>query len=240
MRVVISQPMLFPWVGLLEQVRLAGVFVHYDDVHFSKGSFTNRVQIKTPQGPRWMTVPVKGLTLGQHIEDVEIQAMDQWVPRHIALLEQSFSGAPYADDAMALVRTVYSEVHRTIGTLARASLLAVSDYFGLSEGTRFIDVRDLDAGGSGSGRVLAIVKKLGGDEYVTGHGARNYLEHQAFEDAGVRVNYMNYECNPYPQLHGTFTPYVTSLDLVANCGKSGQAYIKSNAIPWREFLSGPA
>ena len=145
MRVVISQPMLFPWVGLLEQVRLAGVFVHYDDVQFSKGSFTNRVQIKTPQGPRWMTVPVKGLTLGQHIEDVEIQAMDQWVPRHIALLEQSFSGAPYADDAMALVRTVYSEVHRTIGTLARASLLAVSDYFGLSEGTRFIDVRDLDA-----------------------------------------------------------------------------------------------
>ena len=54
-RVVISQSMLFPWVGLLEQMRLADVFVHYDDVQFSKGSFVNRVQVKTPDGVRWMT-----------------------------------------------------------------------------------------------------------------------------------------------------------------------------------------
>ena len=45
--VVISQPMLFPWVGMFEQIRLADVYVHYTDVQFSKGSFVNRVQIKT-------------------------------------------------------------------------------------------------------------------------------------------------------------------------------------------------
>ena len=36
MNVVISQPMLFPWVGMLEQVRLADSYVHYSDVQFSK------------------------------------------------------------------------------------------------------------------------------------------------------------------------------------------------------------
>ena len=51
MKVVISQPMLFPWVGMLEQIMLADVFVHYADVQFSKGSFTNRVQIKDSTGP---------------------------------------------------------------------------------------------------------------------------------------------------------------------------------------------
>ena len=30
--VVISQSMLFPWVGTLEQMLLADVFIHYDDV----------------------------------------------------------------------------------------------------------------------------------------------------------------------------------------------------------------
>ena len=43
MKVVITQPMLFPWVGLLEQIMLADVLVNYADVQFSKGSFTNRV-----------------------------------------------------------------------------------------------------------------------------------------------------------------------------------------------------
>ena len=38
MNVVISQSMYFPWVGMLEQIRLADVFVFYDDVQFSKAA----------------------------------------------------------------------------------------------------------------------------------------------------------------------------------------------------------
>ena len=42
---VISQPMYFPRVGMLEQIRLADHFVYYDDVQFSRGGFSNRVQL---------------------------------------------------------------------------------------------------------------------------------------------------------------------------------------------------
>ncbi len=59
--VVISQPMLFPWAGMFEQIRLADVYVHYPDVQFSKGSFTNRVQVKTAGGSRWLTLPLRDL-----------------------------------------------------------------------------------------------------------------------------------------------------------------------------------
>ena len=71
MQIVISQSMLFPWIGLMEQIRLADVFVHYNDVQFSKGSFVNRVQIKTSQGTKWMTVPLENLHLGQRINEVK-------------------------------------------------------------------------------------------------------------------------------------------------------------------------
>ena len=99
MRVVISQSMYFPWVGLLEQVRLADVFVHYDDVQFSKGSFVNRVQIKTAQGIEWMTVPGREVHLGQRIADVQVAPASQWTAKHLALLQRSFAGAPFAEDA---------------------------------------------------------------------------------------------------------------------------------------------
>jgi hypothetical protein len=59
-----------------------------------------------------------------------------------------------------------------------------------------------------------------------------------FECAGVEVRYMEYRCTPYPQLHGEFTPYVTALDLVANCGKDGRRFIQSEAINWKRFLDG--
>ncbi|MCX7135190.1 MAG: WbqC family protein, partial [Proteobacteria bacterium] len=93
----------------------------------------------------------------------------------------------------------------------------------------------LGIGGAGSARVLDIVRKLDGTIYVTGHGARNYLDHEAFERAGVHVEYMQYLKTPYPQLHGAFNPYVSVLDLIANAGRAGLDCIHSQTVGWKEF-----
>lgn len=237
MNVVITQSMLFPWVGMLEQMRLADVFIHYDDVQFSKGGLTNRVQIKTLEGVRWMTVPLRELSLGQVNDAVALQDVSVWRNRHLGLLKQSLLGAPFALDALHMVEQVYAQHHASIGALARASMLALANYYGLFHGKRVLDVRDLDIGGSSSTRVLDIVSAVGGDVYITGHGARNYLDHVAFERAGVQVRYMQYELGTYPQRWGSFTPYVSGLDLVANCGVDGIDRIFSKAVPWRDFLT---
>src|ERR1700677_4688611 len=93
--VVISQPMFFPWPGFLEQVACADVLVHYDDVQFSKGSFTNRVQVKTAQGVKWMTVPLQDLRLGDSIMETHVKPTCDWGPRHLALLSQAYKSAPF-------------------------------------------------------------------------------------------------------------------------------------------------
>ncbi|NVZ61192.1 WbqC family protein [Pseudomonas gingeri] len=240
MNIVISQSMLFPWVGLLEQVRLADVFVHYDDVQFSKGSFVNRVQIKTPQGMRWMAVPLVDLHLGQKINEVQVPPSEKWRDAHLALLENSLANAPFRRDALELVERVYAADYANVGALARASLMALVEYFGLDTHCRFVDVESLGIPGSSSDRVLSVVKCLDGDKYITGHGASRYLDHELFERSGVAVEYMTYNCTPYPQAHGEFTPYVSALDLVANCGKQGLESINSGTTDWRSFKNEPA
>jgi hypothetical protein len=236
-KVVITQSMLFPWVGLLEQMRLADVLVLYDDVQFSKGSFTNRVQVKTATGVQWMTVPLRDLKLGMVIDEVKTAPASQWRDKHLALLDRSFKGSPHAEDALSIAREVYATDHASVGHLARESMLAVGNYFKLLEGKRVLDVRVLSVGGSGTQRVLDIVRALDGSVYVTGHGARNYLEHEAFEQAGIQVHYMQYQRRPYPQNWGEFTPFVTALDLVANLGRDGRDNISSTSVAWREFVS---
>jgi hypothetical protein len=228
--------MLFPWVGLLEQIRLADVLVFYDDVQFSKGSFTNRVQVKTPTGIQWMTVPLQDLKLGAVIDEVKTVPAVQWREKHLALLSRSFKGAPHANDALLMARDIYSKDHPSIGHLARASMLAMGHYFGLLEGKRVLDVRELCINGSGSQRVLDIVRAIGGTIYITGHGARYYLDHEAFEESGINVHYMHYERHPYPQPWGEFTPFVSGLDLLARLGSDGQNQIASTSVPWREFF----
>jgi hypothetical protein len=240
MRVVISQSMLFPWVGLLAQVRLADVFVHYDDVQFSRGGFVNRVQLKTARGCEWLTVPLAGHRFGQRIDEIRLAPSSTWVPRHLDLLARSFEGAPYAADAMAIACKVYDGGHALLSTLARASQMALSRYFGLDSGRRFLDVGDLGISGRSSERVLDVVRALGGTRYVTGHGAARYLDHARFEHAGISVDYMDYHCQPWPQPFGPFTPYVSGLDLVARLGRAGSDCLTLGTLPWRQFVHEPA
>ncbi len=235
--VVVSQSMYFPWVGLLEQLRLADTFVHYDDVQFARG-FYNRVQIKTQHGAQWITVPLRDRRRGQLIDEVMIDDRVDWRTHHVTVLKQAYAKAPFCKEMLDVVDAAFSQSAESLADVARHSIVALAEYFGLDSDTRFVRSRELGVSGGSSQRLRDLCVVLDAHIYITGHGARNYLDHQIFEDKGIEVRYMKYDCVPYPQLHRDFNPYVTGLDLVANCGKEGRNVIRSGAINWKTFTNG--
>ena len=239
MKIVISQPMYFPWVGMLEQVNLCDAYVNYDDVQFSKGSFTNRVQIKTnsSNGFNWLTVPLKNLKLGILINELEIDNQKNWRNQHLEMLKQAYKNAPYVKEMLELVTNLFDMPLTTIAEVSMKSIELSINYFDLARDKNFYTASKLGVEGSSSERVYQIVKYLNGTHYITGHGAKNYLDHSLFEDNGIRVEYMNYLRLPYPQQFSAFNPYVSILDIIANNGKQGKEYIKSSTIYWKEFLA---
>jgi len=236
MNLVISQPMYFPWVGLLEQINLADIFVHYDDVQHTKG-FYNRVQVKTEHGIRWITIPLRDRHQGQRIDEVRVDHRVDWRRQHYDILRQAYSKAHFRNEMLALVDSVFLKNVETLADISRASVMALSDYFCLSKLTRFMSSSNLQPDARGSRRIHGICVALGAKTYITGHGARSYLDHDMFEQSAIRVEYMNYRKVPYPQMHGEFTPYVTALDLVANCGREGAKVICSDTVYWKDFLN---
>lgn len=234
--VVISQPMYFPWIGLLEQIRLCEHFIFYDDVQYARGFF-NRVQVKTCDGVQWMTVPLQELHRGQLINEVKIDDQSGWRKIHKNLLHHAYSSAPYKDEMMNLVDEVFSHDFESLADLSKISTLALASYFGINTNRGFENSSQLSILGSGTQRLVDLCNKLEAKVYLTGHGAKNYLEHEKFEAKGIDVAYIDYGFQSYPQLHGSFTPYVSSLDLVANCGRDGVKYIEGKHLPWREFIS---
>ena len=237
--VVISQPMLFAWPGFFEQLSLADVFVHLDDVQFSKGSFTNRIQLKFPEGRRWMTIPLAGKGSFQTI--ASLCASDpEWRKSHVALLRQSLAGTPYVADVLDLVDRVHAETNLCDLLIASTDLTA--EYLGIGQDRQILRSSALGLSSASSERVLEIVKSVGGTRYLTGHGAAGYLDHALFERAGIAVEYMDYSLTPWPQggkeggSGGGFTPYVSVLDLIARTGKAAADYLRPATLPWQEFI----
>lgn len=231
--------MYFPWVGMFEQIQLADICVYYDDVQFSKGSFTNRVQIKTdsPQGFNWMTIPLKNLKLGVNINEVEIDNQKNWQHQHLEQLKQAYKKAPYKTEIIDIVTHLFESNATTVAEVSKMSMALIVDYFNLSDSKEFYLSSQLNIQGNSSGRVCQIAKHFNATHYITGHGAKNYLDHALFEGNGIRVEYMDYLRSPYPQQCGDFNPHVSILDLIANVGKEGVHYIKSSTKYWKEFLA---
>lgn len=221
---VLSQPMLLPWLGMFEQVRLCKHFVFYDDVQLPLGGgkgrgFLTRVQIKTVRGTDWLSLPVVRAGKGtQLISDSIFPHMD-WKREHMAKIVQAYRSAPFFHEIFErVVEPIYAIETDRFSDFCMQSMEMVWREFGLapeqSVSSQLGIATDLDS----SQRVLAICKYFGMRDYISGMGAMNYIDYEMFERANVRIFYMDYALKPYRQLHGEFTPYVSILDPLFNIG----------------------
>jgi hypothetical protein len=234
-RVVISQPMYFPWAGFLAQMALADVMIWLDDAQFSKGSFTNRVQVKLPGGRKWMSLPLE--SKGSHMAIADLRAVGQgWRDSHRSVIQASLGTQPCFADAQSCMDAVFQS-DATLCDMIIASGEALARQVGIAP-AQTLRSSQMDVAGQGWQRVLDMVRAVDGTEYITGHGARNYLDHAAFEAAGITVSYMDYAPLPWPQAHGDFTPYVTGLDLIAAVAPADRAtHLNPRTLPWRQFVT---
>lgn len=241
-RLVVSQPMFLPWRGIFEQIKLADIFVFLDDVQLPEGggkgrSFMTRVQIKTPKGQEWLSAPVaRSGRPFQLIREAEFAPTD-WRERHLSKIHQVYRAAPYFKQIWnEVLQPIYAFETNSLNEFCMNAMKLLWDRLGLSP--EFHVSSELQIGPEGvdsSARLLEMCRVLDAQEYVTGHGAANYLDHSIFDAEGVRVAYMEYRLTPYPQLYGEFIPYVSVIDLLFNVGEQAPAYLDSEAVLWSEW-----
>ncbi len=240
MNVVISQSMYFPWVGMLEQVRLADVFVHYDDVQFSKGSFTNRVQVKRSDGTvQWMTVPLRNLHLGRSIREVQIEDRSEWVSQHMTMLQQSFDGAPYASQALELARAVFDR-EQHISSTGQSQPDGLVRILRADAGTPIRGYRGARYPGASSERVLATVQAVGGTRYITGRRLCATWTTICSIPTASRSPTCNTRCAPTRSGMAPSRPTSPASIWWPMSGHRASDYIQSQAIYWKEFQHGRA
>ena len=81
MIISIHQPQYLPWDNFFKKIKKSDCFIFLDNVEFQKNGLQNRNQIKTSNGPIWLTVPIKQKH-GQKISDVEIDNSKDWKKKH--------------------------------------------------------------------------------------------------------------------------------------------------------------
>ncbi len=228
--VAVLQPGYLPWLGFFDQMRRADVFVYYDDVQFDKHGWRNRNRIKTQDGPLWLTVPVRHGGLGfPKILDVEIDHKTPWARKHIASIRQAYARAPHVERYVpALEELLHCRWERLVDLdIACASLIA--GWLGLSRRIERSSV--LGITGERSERLVNICRHFDASTYLSGDSAEAYLDIPLFEARGIAVEWQRYSHPTYAQLHGAFVPFMSTLDLVLNCGDESASIASGGGRP---------
>lgn len=221
MKVVILQPSYIPWRGYFDQILTSDLFVFYDDVQYDKRGWRNRNRIKTSTGPIWLTIPVfnRGAQT-EHIpiNDIKIVWDRPWNQEHWNSIRLAYSKAPYFKKYADMVEEFYSSKPEMLADFTIETTIRLARTIGIDR-TRFLRSSEIEGvEGTKTDRLVSILKKVGATEYFSGPSARDYIDNTLFEDAGIRLHYMEYDYPEYTQLYPPFDPQVSILDTLFMMG----------------------
>jgi len=227
-KVVILQPSYIPWRGYFDQICRADLFIFYDNVQYDKRGWRNRNQIKTSKGKQWLTIPVN--SRGAQTENIPINQIrmvwdNPWSQNHLKALQHSYSKTPHFNQYLSLLEKFYQRRDEFLADLTIDFTIALTNELGNTH-TRFMrssEIAGID--GQKTDRLVQILQTVGATHYISGPSARDYIEKEKFDSAGITLEYMEYNYPEYPQLYPPFDPYVSILDLFFMTGPEAPHYI---------------
>ncbi len=224
MKVAIHQPHYLPWLGYLAKWAEADVLIFLDTVQYEKNGWQNRNRINTPQGPRWLTVPVRA-RLGLTIAEVEIDARQAWARRHLRAIQHAYARAKFLDCYTSELEEFYGRLWTTLAPLAVASARWLGHAVGIATPARLASEFSAAASDS-TGRLVALCRAVGATVYLAGRDGARYMDVAQFRAAGIGVRVQEYEHPVYPQPQDEFVPFLSGLDLLLTHGDEALAILR--------------
>ena len=227
------QPQYLPWLGYFDKLDRADVFVLLDNVQFKKNEWQNRNRIRTAAGWQWLTVPVRH-RFGQRIEEVKIAGEGRWRRKHLRALELNYGGATHAADHLRAIEEILMEPWTHLVELNVALIRYFVERLGID--TPVLLASELSTRGRSTSRLVELCLDQRADVYLSGRGATEYLDTDAFDRVGVEILWQDF-CQPvYRQAFEPFEPHLSVVDLLLNCGDASLTILRST----RHGLDRPA
>ena len=207
MLVAIHQPHFVPWLGYLDRMVRADLFVILDHVQFERRNYQNRTH-DPPRGrvASWLTVPVVQLSQKETIIEKQVDNPEDLgsraggAPTHFKTLKYAYRKSPYFD---ALRAAPAGDLR---GALGQARRPEHGDARIPARGARRSPRRSCSsshaaADGQRSELLLNICQEVGAERTFLGGigGSRDYLNKAAFDEAGMGVVWQEFTHPVYPQ-----------------------------------------
>ena len=217
--VVIHQPDFMPYLGFFQRLITADIYIVLDNVQYVRGSRTQtcRDKIKVFNGEKWINVGIQKPLYKSRIDEIYLLKDNSWKERSLNLIKENYRKADYFEEVYPYIEKLYSFECNKMVDFNMASINMLTELFGI-ENIEIKYASNLSVTGKSNELIINLVKAVGCHRYLSGVGAKNYYIPELYEQAGIEVVWQKFEHPVYKQQFDEFIPYLSSIDLLLNCG----------------------
>jgi hypothetical protein len=221
MVISVHQPQYIPWLGYFEKIARSDMFVFLDNVQYKEREFQNRNRIRTDKGWMWLTVPVITSEGGRiRMSDVQIDNTMPWQRKHLGSIKTSYASAPYFNEYYPFFEETLKKQWLKLSDLNVHIVRFIMEKLAITTPTVFES--ELDVLTAKTERIIDICKKSNADTYLSGVGAKDYLDESLFPANKITLYYQHFDHPEYKQCFEPFMPYMSAIDLLFNHGKNSR------------------
>jgi hypothetical protein len=226
-KIAILQSNYIPWKGYFDLINMVDEFILYDDMQYTRRDWRNRNKIQTPQGLKWLSIPVevKGKYF-QKINETKISEKN-WGKKHWDMIKQNYSKALYFNVYKNVFEDLYLNCEEEyLSQINYKFIVAICNILGVTTKIRWSSEFNLVDGQTE--KLLGICRSCQADVYLSGPAAKDYFDEELAKIKNIQVEWMNYSgYEEYSQLCTPFEHGVSILDLIFNEGGNATKFMKS-------------
>lgn len=191
MIVASHQPNFMPYMGFFYKMYLCDVFTLSDTVGFSKSAYHNYNYFDEAGHPKKVTVPVS-IKNGQTLNDAMLCDWEYNRKKLLKRIEGYYGKAPYYQQVMTFLEPLLTGSYERLTALNSDLLVVFKTMLGCK--CELVHESDLGVAGiSPTEQIVDICEKTGCSTYLSGDGARAYLDEDLFERRGLELVWANYQ-----------------------------------------------
>jgi hypothetical protein len=227
---IITQSNYIPWKGYFDSIKNVDIFIVYDDMQYTKRDWRNRNMIKTPQGLKWLTIPVEVRgKFFQKIKDTKV-ADNTWNKQHWEIIKTNYKKAKCYNETSEWLESLFMQCNFQYLTEINMHFInGINEFLNIDIDIRFSS--EFDLAEEKTDKLVSICKQAGIIEYYSGPAAKAYMDESKFLSENIQVKYWDYSGYPiYSQTYEDFEHGVSIIDLILNEGYNSINFLKANIL----------
>ena len=229
MKLAITQPTYFPWLGYFYLIFKSDKFIFLNDVKTegkgtSKG-WQRRNKIKCSYNlETFITIPTTKKSKNQLINEVEI-VEKKYFEKHLEKIQQEYKKTVYFDEIFSFLKSIYK---KEIYNLSELNIYIIKTI--CKKNSIKIDYEvssNLKTTSAKTERLIEICKKFKSKHYISTPGSKVYLNEGLFKKNDIKLEYIDYPTFVYKQDSKKFLDKLSVLDFLFNNGFHLKEYFRN-------------